>query len=182
MQSSAGTYQNSSSLLVITTHHWNIIRARWLWQVRVDNNLFNQLDSYRNIYYSLRFFLQETKTGKAIPQPSRLKFIETFLTNNFALLDVEENTSVPLNRRSIAHFFAENTISNSSITTSNFLGRDRFFGFIIISKLSSFKKPFEKITSLSEFHLICRFILLVQMKEVVSMSYGSSTSSWKPWD
>ena len=31
------------------------------------------------------------------------------------------------------------------------------------------------------FRLRLRFILLVQMKKVISMNYGSSASSWKPW-
>ena len=38
------------------------------------------------------------------------------------------------------------------------------------------------ITSLSELYFrIRRFILLEQTKKVVSMNYGSSTSSWKSW-
>ena len=38
------------------------------------------------------------------------------------------------------------------------------------------------ITSLSELYFrIRRFILLVQMKKVISMNYDNSTSSWKPW-
>ena len=44
------------------------------------------------------------------------------------------------------------------------------------------QKPFLTITSLSELYVrIRRFILLVQTKKVISMNYGSSTSSWKPW-
>ena len=38
------------------------------------------------------------------------------------------------------------------------------------------------LTSLPELHFRCRrFVLLVQMKEKVSMSYGSNINSWKPW-
>ena len=38
------------------------------------------------------------------------------------------------------------------------------------------------ITSLSEIYFRSRrFILLVQTKKVISMNYGSSTRSWKPW-
>ena len=37
------------------------------------------------------------KTGKEIPEPSRLEFLEKFLANNFALTDAEDNTSGPLN-------------------------------------------------------------------------------------
>ena len=40
----------------------------------------------------------EGKTGKEIPESSRLEF----LANNFALSDAEDNTSEPLNRGGIA--------------------------------------------------------------------------------
>ena len=44
----------------------------------------------------------EGKAGKEIPKSSRLELLEKFLTNNFALLEVEDNTSRPLNRGGIA--------------------------------------------------------------------------------
>ena len=44
----------------------------------------------------------EGKTGKEIPESSRLEFLEKFLTNNFALPDAEDNTSGPLNRGGVA--------------------------------------------------------------------------------
>ena len=44
----------------------------------------------------------EGKTGKEIPESSRLEFIEKFSANNFALSDAEDNTSGPLNRGGIA--------------------------------------------------------------------------------
>ena len=44
----------------------------------------------------------EGKTGKDIPESSRLEFLEKFLANNFALSDAEDNTSGPLNRGGIA--------------------------------------------------------------------------------
>ena len=40
----------------------------------------------------------EGKTGKEIPESSRLEFLEKFLANNFALSDAEDNTYGPLNR------------------------------------------------------------------------------------
>ena len=42
------------------------------------------------------------KTGKEIPQSSRLEFIEKFSANNFALSDAEQNTSQLFNRGGIA--------------------------------------------------------------------------------
>ena len=52
------------------------------------------------ILYSFRLVL-EWKTGKVIPESSRLEFLETLLANNFALSDVEDSTSGPLNRGGI---------------------------------------------------------------------------------
>ena len=43
----------------------------------------------------------EGKTGKEIPDSSRLEFLEKFSANNFALLDAEDNTCRPLNRQGI---------------------------------------------------------------------------------
>ena len=44
----------------------------------------------------------EGKTGKEIPELSRLEFFEKFSANNFPLSDAEDNTSGPLNRGDIA--------------------------------------------------------------------------------
>ena len=53
------------------------------------------------ILCSFRLVLEE-KTGKEIPESSRLEFLEKFSANNFALSDAEDNTSGPLNRGGIA--------------------------------------------------------------------------------
>ena len=44
----------------------------------------------------------EGKTGKEIPELSRLEFLEKFSVNNFALSDAEDNTSRLLNGGGIA--------------------------------------------------------------------------------
>ena len=44
----------------------------------------------------------EEKTGKEIPESTRLEFSEKFSVNNFALSDAEGNTSGQLNRAGIA--------------------------------------------------------------------------------
>ena len=44
----------------------------------------------------------EGKTGKEIPESSRLEFLEKFSANNIALSDAEDNTSGLLNRAGIA--------------------------------------------------------------------------------
>ena len=53
------------------------------------------------ILCSFRLVL-EGKTGKEIPESSRIKFLEKFLANNFALSDAEDNTPSPLNKGGIA--------------------------------------------------------------------------------
>ena len=50
---------------------------------------------------SLRL-VRERKTGKEIPESSRLEFVEKFLAKNVAQSDTEGNTSWPLNRGGLA--------------------------------------------------------------------------------
>ena len=50
------------------------------------------------------------KTGKEILESSRLKFIEMFPGNNFALSDTEDNTSGLLNRGGIADLILFRTL------------------------------------------------------------------------
>ena len=54
------------------------------------------------ILFSFRLVL-EGKTGKEIPESSRLEFLEKFFANNSALSDAEYNTSRPLNTGTIAN-------------------------------------------------------------------------------
>ena len=58
---------------------------------------FLTISGVTQILYSFNLVL-EGKTGKEIPESSRLEF----LANNFALSDAEDNTSEPLNRGGIA--------------------------------------------------------------------------------
>ena len=53
------------------------------------------------ILCSFRLVL-EGKTGKEIPESSRLEFLEKFSASNFALSDAKDNTSRALNRRGLA--------------------------------------------------------------------------------
>ena len=57
--------------------------------------------SVMEILWSFRLVI-EGKTGKEIPESSRLDFLEKFLANNFTLSDAEDNTSGLLNRGGIA--------------------------------------------------------------------------------
>ena len=79
--------------------------------------------------------------------------------------------------------FLENTTNYSpKVARAKFLGSERLSCFISISNFERFNNPFATITSLPELHFTYRtFILSVQTKEEISMSYGSSTGSWKLW-
>ena len=62
------------------------------------------------ILCSFRLVLEE-KTGKEIPESSKLEFLEKFLANNFPLSDAEDNTSGPLDRGGIADLSLLRTLS-----------------------------------------------------------------------
>ena len=62
---------------------------------------FSTISEVTEILSSCKLVLEE-KTGKEIPESSRLEFLEKFSANNFALSDTEDNTSGPLNRGVIA--------------------------------------------------------------------------------
>ena len=53
--------------------------------------------------------VREEKTGKKIPEPSRLEFLEKFSSNNFALSDAEDNSG-PLKRGGIADLLLLRTL------------------------------------------------------------------------
>ena len=52
----------------------------------------------------------EGKIGKEMPESSKLEFLEKFSENNFALSDVEDNTSGLLNRGGIANLLLLRTV------------------------------------------------------------------------
>ena len=80
------------------------------------------------ILCSFRLALGE-KTGKEIPESSKLEFLGKFFAFYFALSDAEDNTSSLLNRTGIADF-VENTISNSpKVLSTKFLKGDGLFYF-----------------------------------------------------
>ena len=62
---------------------------------------FSTILGVTEILFSFRSVV-EGKTGKELPESSRLEFLEKFLANNFAFSDAEDNNSRPLNRGVIA--------------------------------------------------------------------------------
>ena len=109
----------------------------------------------------------EGEACKKTSEPSWLEFLEKFLANNFALSDVEDNTTRAINTGGIADLFLLRTREPDHQEKSRvkFLGKDILFCFISMSEFSSFKNPFVTIIRLPELHFRCRrFILLVQTK------------------
>ena len=122
------------------------------------------------------------KAGKEIYESSKLEFLEKFSENNFALSDAEEKILGQSTRGGTADLLLLRTLSAirlKSCEPSFWVIIDSCF--ISLSKSDSLNNLFATITTLSELHSRCRrFMLLVQTKELVSMSYGSSTSNLKP--
>ena len=70
---------------------------------------FSTILGVTEILCSFRLVLEEN-TDKEIPESLRLEFLKKFLANNFALSDVEDNTSRPLDRGSIADLLLLRTL------------------------------------------------------------------------
>ena len=90
--------------------HRSLEPINWIFGIQSEPDAFDEsrfaltfltILGVMEIVCSFRLVL-EGKTGKEIPESSRLKFLEKFLANNFALSDAEDNTSGPLNRGGIA--------------------------------------------------------------------------------
>ena len=139
--------------------------------------IFLTILGFIEILCSLRLVL-EGKNGKKIPESSRLKFLEKFLANNFALSDAEDNTSGPLNRGCIADLpLLRRLLFLPKVMRTKFLGSDGLFCFSSIFKFGSFRNTFVMNTSLPELYFrFRRSILLVQSKKVISINYDRSTS------
>ena len=129
------------------------------------------------ILCSFRLVL-EGKMSKKMPEWSKLEFLQKFLANNFVLSDADNNTSWLWNRGGIVDLPLLRTLSGICQKSKSQIDSC----FISICKFGSFKNPFPMVTGLSDLSLrLRRFILLVETKNTISMNYGGSTSSWKPW-
>ena len=105
---------------------------------------------------------------------SRLEFLEKFLTNNFALSDDEDNTSGLLNREDIADLALVRiflAICAKSLDTSDLLGYEIF---------AASRTLLQQLLDCLNFNLrFRRFILLMQMKKVISMNYDKQHKQLK---
>ena len=123
--------------------------------------------------------LLEGKTGKETPKSSKLEFLEKFLANNFALSDAEHNTSRPLNSGGITHLPLLRTllaICQKSEVPSFWEVIDSFVLSTYASVVAS-RTLVQQLLACLNFTLDSEDLLLVQMKKMICMNYGSSTSS-----
>ena len=70
-------------------------------EIKEEKKTFLTILGITEILCGFRLVL-ERKTGKEIPESSRLEFLEKFSANNFALSDAEDSTFGPMNRGDIA--------------------------------------------------------------------------------
>ena len=116
----------------------------------------------------------EGKTGKKIPESSRSELLEKFLVNNFALSDVEDNISGPLNREGVADLSLLKTILaiHQKFQEPSFWEVMDSFVLIAYASLAASRTLLQQLLACLNF---IRFILLIQTKKVLSMNYGSNT-------
>ena len=121
------------------------------------------------------------KSSARIYETSDSQFLRT---TTRILSEPEDNNSGPLNRGGIIGLiFFENIIGSSpEIQRVKFLGNDRLVYIFSIFKFGSFKNPFRTITILSELYFRFKiFILQVQTKKVIYVSYGSTFDKVLPY-
>ena len=102
----------------------------------------------------------EQKEDKEIPESSRLEILEKISKKHCLIRCRRQHIRLIKWRRYIRLFVQS----------------DRFFCFININKFDSFKKSFSTIASLN-FLFPFPLILLIQIKEVISMSCSSNTGN-----
>ena len=120
------------------------------------------------ILCSFRLVL-EGKTGKQIPESSKLEFLEKFLPNNFALSDAEDNTSGPLIRGSI---------SDLSLLRTLLANLQKCLGLSFWEVMDSFVLLACTSLAASRTFLQRYFHLdLEDLLKVISMDHSNSTSS-----
>ena len=120
------------------------------------------------------------KADKEILKSSIFEFLEIFSANGFTFFEAKGSTSgpEPLNRGGIADLpLLRTLLAIHQKSREPGFWQTMASCFISIYKFGSCKNSFPRITSLSKFHCRCRrSILLVQMKEMISMSYDNRTS------
>ena len=126
----------------------------------------------------------EGKTGKEIPDWSRLEFLGKFSANNFALSDAEENNFGLWNRGGIADLSLLRTllvICQKSWEPGFWEMMDSFV-LLAYASLTASRTLLQWLLASLNFTLdLENLFCWCKQKKVISMNYDSSTRSWKPW-
>ena len=121
----------------------------------------------------------EGKTGKEIPESSKLEFLEKFLASNFALSVAEDNTSGPLNRGGIEDLPLLRTllaIREKSREPGFWEAMDSFV-LVVYASLAASRTLWQRLLACLNFTLDSKDLFCwYKRKKVISMNYGSSTS------
>ena len=119
----------------------------------------------------------EGKSGKGIPESSRLEFLGKFLANNFALSDAEDNTSGPLDRGSITDLPLLRALSafRQKSREPSFWEVMDCFVLLAYACLAASRTYLQQLLVCLNFTLEAEDLSF--WKKVISMIYGSSTSS-----
>ena len=135
--------------------------------------------TFLTILGSFRLVL-EAKTGKEIPEPSRLEFLEKFLADNFVLSDAKDNTSGPLNRGGIADL----TFLRMLLAICQKSGEPSFwevmdsFVLLLYASLAASRILLQPTIACLNFTLVSKDLFCwYKQKKVISMYYGSNTST-----
>ena len=121
----------------------------------------------------------EGTTGKKTPESSRLEFKEKCSAKNFAFSDAEDNTSGLLNRGGIADLPLLRTLLANCQKSQEPSFWEVMDSFVLLAyaSLAASRTLLQQLLAYLNFTLESRFFSLVQTKKVISMNYGSSTSS-----
>ena len=133
--------------------------------------------------HSFRLVL-ERKTGKEMPEPSRLEFLEKFPAKNFALSDAEDNTSGPLNRWGIADLPLVRPLLAICQKSRKLSFCEVMDSFVLLAypRSSASRILLQRLVAWLNFTLDSEDLFCwCKQKKVISMNYGSRKSSWKPW-
>ena len=113
------------------------------------------------------------KTGKEIPESSRLEFLEKFSANTFAEADAEDNIFVSLNRGGIVDLPLMRTLLAICQKSREPSFREVMGSFLTYASLAASRTLFATITSLSELCFTFRKFILWQKGNVIL-----KTSCW----
>ena len=119
------------------------------------------------------------KKGKDIPESSRLEFVEMFSAKHFALPDPEDNTSWPLKRGGLADlpFLRKLLVIRQKCKEESFWEVMDSLVLLAYASLAASRTLLQQLLACLNFTLESEDFSLVQTKKVISMNYGSSTSS-----